>query len=203
MTMKESTDDSSAVPGPLEARLLDAEARAKALTEEIRGLYRESRAALPEDKATDDHTAEILAEQYEVDAARPLATPWNLHRIEGPEGRPIRPNPRFSGRFVSVRPCGQGFEKGRTYLGIYIGDMALSVGVRFNEASRTGHVSWSFHNPAIFVPDLGRIVVGAESWWGVIKSPEDLRKITDLDIESVWYVQAIKSLDGDKPAATG
>lgn len=194
MTTKESREDSSAVPGSIEARLLDAEARAKALTEEIRALYRESRAAAEGDKANaDDYTAEVLERGYQVGAPQPLRTPWEVHRIEAPSGRPVEANPRRSGKFVSVRPCGPEFAN-KTYLGVYLGDMAMSVGIDFNTETHTAHIRWGAHNPAIFVPDLGRIVLGAESWWRLIKSTEDLQTITDADIQSVWYVRALQSL---------
>ena len=44
-------------------------------------------------------------------------------------------------------------------------------------------------NPAIFVPELGKIIFGMESWWGRIKSEEELKDITDGDIENVWHVK--------------
>jgi len=53
-------------------------------------------------------------------------------------------------------------------------------------------------NPAMWVPDLNRVVMGWESWWGEIKSEEDLRQISDADIENVWYVKAIKALTEKK-----
>jgi hypothetical protein len=48
-------------------------------------------------------------------------------------------------------------------------------------------------NPAIWVPSLNKIVWGSESWWGPITTPEQVREITDSDIESQWYVQALKA----------
>lgn len=33
-----------------------------------------------------------------------------------------------------------------------------------------------------------------ESWWALIKGPEHLKEITDGDIQSVWYVQALKAM---------
>jgi hypothetical protein len=50
------------------------------------------------------------------------------------------------------------------------------------------------HNPAIFVPTLGKLLYGCELWWSKISSPDDLRTISDADIDNVWYVQALKSL---------
>lgn len=44
----------------------------------------------------------------------------------------------------------------------------------------------------MFVPELGRIVWGCGSWWHKIKSEDDLRQITDDDIDKVCYVQLAK-----------
>ena len=52
-------------------------------------------------------------------------------------------------------------------------------------------------NPVIFIPDLMRVVLGIESWWVVIKKPKDLKKITDADIQNVWYAKALKSMHKD------
>jgi len=85
------------------------------------------------------------------------------------------------GEFVSVRPCGD--EHGnKTYLGIYVGDVNIGI-----------------PNPCIWVPDLKEYIFGCESWWGRIKSPEQLRQITDADIENVWYVRALREIES-KPA---
>jgi hypothetical protein len=52
-------------------------------------------------------------------------------------------------------------------------------------------------NPVIFIPDIMRVVLGIESWWSVIRKPEDLKQITDADIQNVWYVKALKSMHKD------
>lgn len=88
---------------------------------------------------------------------------------------------REPGSFVSVRPCGDEYG-GKTYLGLYVGDVDIGL-----------------PNPCIWVPELKEYIFGCESWWGVIKSPEDLRKITDLDIESQWYVRALRALESKAP----
>lgn len=100
------------------------------------------------------------------------------------------------GDFVSIRLAS---EK-ETHLGIYLGDMP-GIGYRYNDDKteltivRMGAL---MANPVMFVPKLGRLVYGFESWWGTINTPEDLRAITDEDIDGVWYVQALKSLEGKK-----
>lgn len=93
------------------------------------------------------------------------------------------------GSWVSIRPC----DSEKTYLGVLLGDMHISTMHTYH--LKTKELTASSHkNPAIYVPDLKRIVWGYESWWGVINSPEKLRKITDIDIENVWYVKALKEL---------
>lgn len=107
--------------------------------------------------------------------------------------------PLFQGKpgdFVAIRPCADEYEN-KTFLGIMVGDVALSQGVSFNKESGTLKVSKTFHNPGILVPELGKVIYGCESWWGLIKTPEDMEKITDQDINNVWYVQALKALEKD------
>lgn len=96
------------------------------------------------------------------------------------------------GKLVSVRPCGEEYNK-RTYLGIYIGDAATSISTIKND-DNTLTLKMTAHNPAIFVPELKKVIYGCESWWGVIKSAEDLKNISDADINNVWYVKALKGL---------
>ena len=48
------------------------------------------------------------------------------------------------------------------------------------------------------MPDLKRLVMGYESWWGIIESEEQLRQITNFDIENIWYVKALKALSDEK-----
>lgn len=106
-----------------------------------------------------------------------------------PDGRPIREND-LTGSLVKVRPCGDKYE-GKTYLGIMIGDAALSSSVSIKDDSIV--CNWGFMNPAILVPDLGEVIYGCGSWWGKLKD-EELTDITEQDIENVWYVRLAKSL---------
>jgi hypothetical protein len=82
----------------------------------------------------------------------------------------------------------------KTYLGVFLGDAQLPLGHSYN--SETGVLEYlTLGNPAIWVPDLKKVVFGCECWWGKIKSPDDLCDITDADIENVWYVRALKDLE--------
>lgn len=99
------------------------------------------------------------------------------------------------GKFAKIRPCSEEY-KNKTFLGLYLGD--LPIGNNISHNPDTKELKVSFHcNPAIFVFDLNKIIYGCESWWGVIKSEEDLNSISDCDIDNVWYVRALKTLQRD------
>jgi hypothetical protein len=100
------------------------------------------------------------------------------------------------GELVMIRPCDPTLN-GKTYLGFYLGDLPIGTGLRL-EKNNTLKVTFH-HNPAIFVPQLGRIVYGCESWWGPIRSEDDLKQITDADINDVWYVKLSRNLGLGSP----
>lgn len=93
------------------------------------------------------------------------------------------------GSLVKIRPCGD--EK--TYLGILLGEIDIGMFVSHNPETKVLSVSRHF-NPAIFVPDLKKVVFGCSSWWGRIKSESELKEITNDDIDNAWYVKALKDL---------
>lgn len=97
------------------------------------------------------------------------------------------------GSFVKIRPCAEEYGD-KTYLGLYLGDMTVSHSVFYDKESKELTFSNGMSNPAIFVFDLNKTIFGFESWWGLIKSEEELQEITDGDIENVWYVKALKQL---------
>lgn len=112
----------------------------------------------------------------------------NTHKeLKFAETKPI--NTKGCGKLVKIRSCKK--EHGdKTYLGIYLGDMALSIHHSIKDDVLTA--SHSFYNPAIFVPELNEIIYGCESWWGEIKSPEEVNElITDDVIKNVWYVKLL------------
>jgi len=104
---------------------------------------------------------------------------------------------RGCGKPVKVRSCKDGHGT-KTYFGILIGDMALSIGHNIKDGVVTARHSG--HNPAIFVPELGEVIYGCESWWGEIESEEEMDKlITDETISNVWYVKMLKEGIGSVP----
>ena len=99
-----------------------------------------------------------------------------------------RQNPMF-GTLVAVRLA----KSDKTFLGVYLGDLTIDVHAMYHKVKKTLTLQ-PVTNPAIFVPEIDRLVWGCESWWKPLKSAEDLKEITDADIESVWYVRALKEL---------
>lgn len=127
------------------------------------------------------------------ESPKPLFVRFERVLIENPHDT-IRPSILLRsstkpGAMVAVRPVGS--EK--TYLGMYLCCAPTSV---FGEQRGEDLVlRMSEHtNPAIYVPELDRIVWGYGSWWGEIESEEKLREITDDVIENQWYVRALKQL---------
>jgi len=118
---------------------------------------------------------------------------FEAKEFEHPEGKPIRTN-SDSGKFVEVSPCGKQYG-GKTYLGIMIGDAALSSSVAMREDSIV--CSWSFYNPAILVPSINEVIYGCESWWRPIGN-EQLKKITESDINAQAYVKIFQKLAKDE-----
>lgn len=108
--------------------------------------------------------------------------------------------PTVCGDYVSVRPCGSDYQD-ETYLGVYIGEISLGTSYFFDRESDGKLEVMHNNNPAIFVPDLNKVIFGCESWWGKINSEDDLKQITDQDIENVWYVKALKYLEGKNNGA--
>jgi hypothetical protein len=96
------------------------------------------------------------------------------------------------GSFVKIRPCADEY-KNKTFLGFYLGE--LPIGIRASHNPDTKELSLSYdNNPAIYVFDLKKIIFGCASWWGIIETEDDLKSISDIDIDNVWYVKALKML---------
>lgn len=95
------------------------------------------------------------------------------------------------GAWASIRPNADEY-KNKTFLGIYLGDLPYQqvAAIKNKTTLEISHGT----NPAIYVPDLKKTIFGYESWWGIIKDKNSLKKITDADIENVWYVKALKEL---------
>lgn len=94
------------------------------------------------------------------------------------------------GKYCKVRYC----KDNKTYLGLFLGELPMDISISYTIDTKTINAAFR-SNPAIFVFELNKIVFGCESWWGIIKNEEDLKEITDQDIDNIWYVKALKQLN--------
>jgi hypothetical protein len=103
-------------------------------------------------------------------------------------------NKHKCGMPVKVKSCKKEHDNNKTYFGIYIGEIPLSISHSIDDDGVVT-AKKTMYNPAIFIPELNDIVYGCESWWGKIKDEEDLKKlITDKVINDVWYVKLLNGL---------
>ena len=97
------------------------------------------------------------------------------------------------GCLCEIKPCGEEY-KNKSYIGFYLGDLPIAIHTSFSRD--TGILKNStMNNPAIFVPELKKIIYGCESWWREIESVDDFTSISEEDIENTWYVKLLKSLN--------
>lgn len=101
-------------------------------------------------------------------------------------------------KYVAVRPCGENPDN-KTYLGILLGECSIMALGMYNIEEQEIFVKDRL-NPMIFIPDLMKVVLGVECWWDIIDKPEDLKQITDADIQNVWYVKALREMQEEKDA---
>lgn len=95
---------------------------------------------------------------------------------------------------VKIKPCNEEKYGKKTYFGILIGSMAQSISAGIDKEGNLD-IYPVMHNPAIFVPELGTVIYGCESWWGKIEKEEDLKKlITDETIKNVWYIKLLTGM---------
>jgi hypothetical protein len=104
---------------------------------------------------------------------------------------------RGCGTPVKIRPCKEEYGN-KTYFGVLLGDISLGLSASISDDGDVT-VKHSWHNPAIFVPELKTVIYGMESWWGRIKSEEDLNElITDDVIKDCWYVKVLAAISSGK-----
>ena len=161
----------------------------KVLEERRAALFAASLAAPAEEKIVDDFFAEMCADR----PRHPSMFPLEIHGIAWEKGDLFY---RFykNTELVKVRPCAPEHEN-KTFLGLYLGDFTTGPSARFDRESGLLIIGPGMSNPAFWIPSLKKLVFGMESWWSKIETPEDLKQITDEDINSVWYVQALKAME--------
>ena len=94
------------------------------------------------------------------------------------------------GSLVAVRPV----NSEKTYLGVYLGNIPVGLDQAYDPKKKELNL-YVHTNPAICIPDLGcRVVMGSGSWWRELKSEDQLKNITDADIQNVWYVKALTQI---------
>lgn len=131
---------------------------------------------------------DLEAEQVDCEAFDSRYIQYPL-TIQGIETRDAEDYLSKSTQLVRVRPA----DGKKTYIGFYLGELGLTPSVSFNRTNGILKVS-QIPNPAIYVPELGRIVFGYESWWSPIRSEKELKDITDADIEAQPYVQYFRAV---------
>lgn len=142
----------------------------------------------------DENYDEELKKQIECEEfkSRYIEYPIEVSEIIQPTGGGIRTETYSAkcGQLVKVRPCGEKYGD-KTYLGIFLGDADIGLFISHHPDTKALNLT-RHYNPAIFVPELKEIVYGAGSWWGKIKSEDELKEISDDDIANVWYVKLLK-----------
>lgn len=114
--------------------------------------------------------------------------------IQGIESQKIEARGTYEmGSLCEISPCEKEYE-GKSFLGIYLGDLPIGIHTTYDRKSGILN-NFAMTNPAIFVPELKKIVYGMESWWRIIKKPEDFKGISKEDIENTWYVKMLKGFD--------
>jgi uncharacterized protein YjiS (DUF1127 family) len=116
-----------------------------------------------------------------------LVNASEIKEFEHPSNEALK---QGSGKLVSIRPCDEKYGN-KTYVGFYLGELSLGSSIQITDENKI-QCNWSGYNPAIFVPELGEVIMGCASWWQKIKSVEQLKEITDDDIENVWYMKLMK-----------
>jgi hypothetical protein len=98
------------------------------------------------------------------------------------------------GEIVKVKPCAEEYD-GKTFVGILLGELPIASHISHNHNTNVLTISPHF-NPAIFVPELKKIIYGNESWWGTVSKDDDLSdlSISEEDINNIWYLKLLKEI---------
>lgn len=158
----------------------------KKIEEKIKQIYKDSINAPEEEKACSDFLAKSTLVIHELPDPG-IKFPIEVNGIHWVSGNEAYIN-RDRICLVKIRPA----DEDKTYIGIYLGDFCIGAHASYHKPTKLLAIELTQHNPAIFVPDLNRVVMGAESWWGRIDSEEEFSMITDQDIHDVWYVKLLR-----------
>lgn len=142
---------------------------------------------------TEDHpVSDDICENCQSFKNRYIEYPLTINGIENEK---IDTNGLFHevGCLCEIKPCGEEY-KGKSYIGFYIGDLPTSIRTSFNNETKI-LTNTTSSNPAIFVPELKKIIYGYESFWRVINSVDEFKGISQEDIDNTWYVKLLRSFD--------
>lgn len=89
-----------------------------------------------------------------------------------------------TGDLVKIRPCGEEYDN-KIYLGIFMGEVGIKPYIIYYSESQELELK-TMLNPMIYIPELKKCVFGFESCWDKINSEEELKNITDKDINNIW-----------------
>ena len=106
-------------------------------------------------------------------------------KVDEPKPKRIKFTP------VLVRPCSDD----KTYFGILLGDFPYNSYVEYREKTKELR-GCHMMNPCIMIPELKRVVFGAECWWSKIDESDisDIQEISDSCIDDQWYVKLLMAL---------
>lgn len=99
------------------------------------------------------------------------------------------------GKFVKIKPCAEEY-KDKTFIGIFLGELPIAPRITHNNDTKILSIR-TIQNPAIFVPEIKKIIYGNESWWSFIEDLSD-DIITKEDIENTWYIKLLKKFSPEK-----
>jgi len=170
----------------MEARLAVLREQEEAIERERVEIYRASIDATGDDKLCPDWMAEMLSEKHRV-----IEYPVQITGIARSADAVLEAEKNT--KWVAVRSCDPAHGE-KTYLGMMLGRMATAVGAQLSKDGVL-EIGFGMHNPAMYVPELHEVVMGNGSWWSRIEKPEDLSKITNADINDIWYVRALRELE--------
>lgn len=86
--------------------------------------------------------------------------------VNGIESEEIKPHTLGyeCGTLCEIRPCGEEYEN-KSYLGIYLGELPISISTSYD--TNTGVLkNRAVNNPAIFVPELKKIIYDTKAGGG-------------------------------------
>lgn len=105
--------------------------------------------------------------------SRYIEYPIEVSSIELADGVNLYKN--SVGRIVRIKPCLEETE-GKEYLGIFLGEMFSFNAVSYKRQEKHLVIN-PVLNPAIYIPELKRIVYGYESWWSFMEDEEETQHI--------------------------